>query len=106
MCKISNATTFIKFKKYIYNADFELYIEKLQKFDLIRVTKCLIKTYLLVIELLKLSIICKISRATTFIKFKKYVKNADFELYIEKLQKFDPIGITNCLQSDLSIITI
>ena len=30
---------------------------------------------------------CKISRATTFIKFKKYVQNAYFELYIEKLQK-------------------
>ena len=57
--------------------------------NLIRVTKCLIKTYftLLVIEFLKLSIICKISRATTFIKFIKYVQNADFELYIEKLQK-------------------
>ena len=26
---------------------------------------------------------CKISRATTFIKLKKYVKNADFELHIE-----------------------
>ena len=33
---------------------------------------------------------CKFSRATTFIKFKKYVQNADFELYIEKLQKIDP----------------
>ena len=33
---------------------------------------------------------CKISSATTFIKFKKYVQNADFELYIEKLQKIEP----------------
>ena len=37
---------------------------------------------------------CKISRATTFIKLKKYVKNADFELHIEKLQKSDPTGFT------------
>ena len=35
----------------------------------VRITKC--KTYLLIVELLKLSIICKISRVTTFIKFKK-----------------------------------
>ena len=28
---------------------------------------------------------CKISRATTFPKLKKLIKNADFELYIEKL---------------------
>ena len=32
----------------------------------------------------------EISRATTFIKFKKYIQNADFELYIEKLQKIEP----------------
>ena len=33
---------------------------------------------------------CKINRATTFIKFKKYIQNADFELYIKKLQKIEP----------------
>ena len=33
---------------------------------------------------------CKISRATTYFKLKKYIKNADFELYIEKLQKIRP----------------
>ena len=33
---------------------------------------------------------CKISRATTFLKLKKHIKNADFELYIEKLQKIRP----------------
>ena len=85
MCKFSRETTFIMYKKLVQNADFELYIEKLQKIDPIGITKCYIKTYLLVIELLNLIIICKFSRPTTFIKFKKYVQNAEFELYIEKL---------------------
>ena len=33
---------------------------------------------------------CRINRATIFIKLKKQVKNADFELHIEKLQKIRP----------------
>ena len=33
---------------------------------------------------------CNFNRATIFIKLKKYVKNADLELYIKKLQKIRP----------------
>ena len=37
---------------------------------------------------------CNFNRATTFIKLKKQVKNANFELHIEKLQKSDPTRFT------------